>query len=351
MEEYTRGDSVGGELRQSPGESDEQYHRVVEPASGHATFTVGPDATVETWSESARELYGYETDEILNEPFARLWGEIDDLDEDLSTVFERASERPIAIEDWHVREDGSVFWANCTFSPMVNDRFHGYSVLTKDITSRKQYERMLERQNDRLKEFTDILSHDLRNPLNVVDGRITLYRRTGDESHLETAKQNTRRMEKLIEDLLSVARQGDVVRDPAPVDIESLVQEAQQGTLPTSASVEYERVPRVVADEDRLRQVFENLFRNAGEHAGPDVTVRVGPLSGGFYVEDDGPGIPPEIASKVFDHAFTTEENGSGFGLSVVRTIVNAHGWDVNATESESGGARFEIVGVSQFED
>jgi hypothetical protein len=85
---------------------------------------------------------------------------------------------------------------------------------------------------------------------------------------------------------------------------------------------------------------------DAVEHGGPDVTVRVGPLDNGFYIEDTGPGIPSDHQDTVVDHGVTTKETGSGYGLSVVRTFTNAHGWDVRTTESKSGGARFEITSV-----
>lgn len=222
---------------------------------------------------------------------------------------------------------------------------------------------MLERQNDRLKEFTDILAHDLRNPLSVIDGNLALYEETGDDAHIETIDETTDRMARLVEDLLRVARQGDVVTDPEPTDIGDVVEDASPvvETTPRATLVCHD-VPTVSGDADRLCQLFENLFRNAIEHSftAPDsrtrqegegttdgtVTITVGPLETGFYVEDDGPGIPDEQKDDVFDHGFTTSDDGSGYGLSVVRTIVNAHGWDILVTDEESGGARFEITGI-----
>jgi Signal transduction histidine kinase len=102
----------------------------------------------------------------------------------------------------------------------------------------------------------------------------------------------------------------------------------------------------VSADSDGLYQAVENLFRNAVEHEGESVTVRVGALDRGFYVEDDGPGVPADRREEVFDHGVTTTEDGGGYRLSVVRPVVNAHGWDITATDSESGGVRFEVTGV-----
>ena len=158
-------------------------------------------------------------------------------------------------------------------------------------------------------------------------------------------------MAKLIEDLLSVARQGRIVRQPEPTDLETVLEIAQEGALPDSATLEYERVPTVMADADRLVQMFENLLRNSADHGGEAVTVRIGPLDDGFYVEDDGPGIPEADRERVFEHGYTTREDGTGYGLSVVRSIVGAHGWGVEVVESEDGGARFEITGLEFVSD
>jgi signal transduction histidine kinase len=101
-----------------------------------------------------------------------------------------------------------------------------------------------------------------------------------------------------------------------------------------------------MADPDRLVQVFENLLQNSVDHGGEGVTVRMGPLEDGFYVEDDGPGIPEGSREHVFEHGYTTRGDGMGYGLSVVRSVVGAHGWDIRVSDSEGGGARFEIIGI-----
>jgi signal transduction histidine kinase len=90
---------------------------------------------------------------------------------------------------------------------------------------------------------------------------------------------------------------------------------------------------------------LENLLANAIEHGGPDVTIEIGPLSdaSGFYVADDGPGIPPVRRERVFDHDYTTSSNGIGLGLTIVETVADAHGWRLTVAESDGGGARFEL--------
>jgi signal transduction histidine kinase len=101
-------------------------------------------------------------------------------------------------------------------------------------------------------------------------------------------------------------------------------------------------------DESRIQKLFANLFRNAREHAGEDAAVRVGTLPDGFYVADDGPGIPPEKRDAVLTSGFTTSEKGTGFGLSIVTQIAEAHDWEVTIADSSDGGARFEFQGVEQ---
>ncbi|WP_336133792.1 PAS domain S-box protein [Natronomonas amylolytica] len=207
-------------------------------------------------------------------------------------------------------------------------------------------ERELTRQNDRLEEFASIVSHDLRNPLSVASGRLELAREDCDTPHLEPAEQALDRMNALIDDLLTLARQGDVVGDLEPVALEAVVRQCWENVSTGDAAVRIETDRVVAASRGRLQQLLENLFRNALEHGGEDVTVTVGDLDGGFYVEDDGTGIPPESREEIFEAGYSTGDAGTGFGLSIVKQIVEAHGWEIRVTESDAGGARFEISGV-----
>ncbi|MDZ7700716.1 MAG: HAMP domain-containing sensor histidine kinase [Halobacteriales archaeon] len=158
-------------------------------------------------------------------------------------------------------------------------------------------------------------------------------------------------MEALVDDLLQVARHGSAVTNPGEIDIEDVIETAWAGTgaNSTDATVQTEPFGPIRADADRLVQLFENLFRNAVEHGGDAVTVHVGPLDAGFFVEDDGTGIADEVRDRVFDHGVTTSGEGTGYGLSIARTIANAHGWDVAVTEAATGGARFEFTGVENL--
>nr|WP_272931394.1 GAF domain-containing protein [Halobacterium noricense] len=220
------------------------------------------------------------------------------------------------------------------------------------IGARKQLrrrERELANQNARLAEFASVVSHDLRNPLNVAEGSVELAREDRDSEALQRASRALTRMNELVEDVLALARTGQIVSDFDSVDLEAVATEAWQTTETEDATLDVESsLGTVAGDESRIRELFENLFRNAVEHGGEDITVSVGPLDDGpgFYVADDGPGIAESDREDVFDAGFTTSPEGTGFGLNIIESIADAHGWSVSVTDSESGGARFEFAGV-----
>jgi PAS domain S-box-containing protein len=216
-----------------------------------------------------------------------------------------------------------------------------------DINERKQAEQELKRQNSRLNEFAGVVSHDLRNPLNVAQGRAAiLQQRDGEElkEHLTPLVAALERMESIIEDTLMLARQGETVGEMSPVSAIELIGKCWQGVETVEATLEMDDEFTIRGDRDRLRHVFENLFRNAVEHGGEDVTVWVGRAGeNGIYVEDDGPGIPPSDRETVFEPGHTSAASGTGFGLTIVKRIAEAHGWAVTVAEGRDGGARFEF--------
>jgi signal transduction histidine kinase len=216
----------------------------------------------------------------------------------------------------------------------------------RDVSERKRREEALQTKNERLEEFASIVSHDLRNPLNVAQGRLDLAREECDSEHLEAVADAHERMDSLIDDLLTLARDGEGVEETERVPLRELAEECWKGVETGDATLRIESERAIRADRSRLRQVLENLVRNAVEHADENVTVTVGDLDGGFYVADDGPGIPEGEREAVFETGYTTSDDGTGFGLKIVEAVASAHGWDVEVTESADGGARFEFTGV-----
>lgn len=224
---------------------------------------------------------------------------------------------------------------------------------------RSQREAELERQIERLEEFSHIVSHDLRNPLNVAQGRLEIAQQTCESPHLDTVVDALDRMEDIIEDTLTLARQGQSVDEMEQIEIGDLIEDCWELIESPNAELRVVDEFTVHGDPNRLSHIFENLFRNSIEHSDGTVTIRVGlknvmytstraPDSGtfGFFVEDDGPGIPEGRRESVFDAGETTRTDGTGFGLSIVKQIAEAHGWEVELTEGFDGGARFEFTNV-----
>jgi signal transduction histidine kinase len=270
-------------------------------------------------------------------------------------------------------------------------------------------------------QVSSVLSHDLRNPLDVAKAHLTAARETGDPDHFESVADAHDRMERIIRDVLTLTR-GDAVVDPSDqVSIETAATDAWQSVDTDGAMLDLiGPLPTVTADADRVRRLFENLFRNAVEHGAtgdradpgdsaehnatdgltqaddnvehgstdnrtqsgdsvdcdsdaPDpntqvdrgerspgpgeqsldrsegptsedsLTVTVGALEDGFYVADDGTGIPADEREMVFQPGYSSMNGGTGLGLAIVEHIIAAHDWNVTLTTADCGGARFEI--------
>jgi PAS domain S-box-containing protein len=220
--------------------------------------------------------------------------------------------------------------------------------LEQERSLREQRDR-LRRENERLDQFASIVSHDLRNPLTVANGQLELARTERDSEHLDEVATSLERMGTIIEDVLAMARGGQAVEESEldPIDLADVARKCWVTVETADADLEVTTDATVRADRDRLKRVLENLCRNAIEHGGRGVTVTIGGRDDGFYVADDGTGIPPEDRDSVFEFGYTTTDDGTGFGLAIVKEIVAAHGWSIDVIESAGGGARFEIGGVT----
>ncbi|MES3518399.1 MAG: PAS domain-containing sensor histidine kinase [Natronomonas sp.] len=220
----------------------------------------------------------------------------------------------------------------------------------RDISGRRERSK-LRRQNERLEQFAGIAAHDIRNPLGVAKGYLELARDEGDTEELRRVAEAHDRIETLVGELLSLAAAGDVIGQEESIDLDEFVDDCWSNVETGATTIEIAgELPTIQAAPGQLRELLENLFRNAVEHGsdsdGPDtdLSIRVGQLeTGGFYVEDTGSGIDPAIREEVLERGMTTTRNGTGFGLAIVEEIATAHGWSVAVTESAEGGARFEF--------
>jgi PAS domain S-box-containing protein len=219
----------------------------------------------------------------------------------------------------------------------------------------RRQQRELERQNERLEDFASFVSHDLRNPIGIARGYVGLLAEADTQADVDQyagkIDNALDRMETLVEDVLALTREGETVRDPRSVALATVARSAWRTVATGDADLETPDAVPVEADEDRLKRLLENLVRNAIEHGDAD-RVRIGALRAdgdleGFYVSDDGPGIPESEREAVFETGHSTASEGTGLGLRIVEEIADAHGWSVAVTTGDLGGARYEVTGVS----
>lgn len=201
----------------------------------------------------------------------------------------------------------------------------------------------LERKNAQLEKFTTVVSHDLKNPLNALQLSIDAAEETGEGEHFNRARQAADRMERLLEDLLVLAREGETIDDREHLSLASVVRDVWKTIDTEDKALAVETEMMVDADRTRLEELVANILRNAVKHGERTSNVVVGECADGFYIADDGSGIPEDERKTVFEAGYSTDEGGTGFGLAIVDEIAEAHGWDITVQESQQGGARFEI--------
>ncbi|WP_136717095.1 sensor histidine kinase [Halorientalis salina] len=270
---------------------------------------------------------------------------------------------PISYEEELPVAEDARFW-DTNLAPVITDgeitRIVG---ITRNVTERVRRERQLQNQNDQLQEFASVVSHDLRNPLNVAMARIEFLSEDVESEHIGPTERALDRMGEIIQDTLTLAKQGQVVSEIEEIEFAELIGSCWQTVATDDATLDLADHLTIRGDRSRLRHLFENLFRNAVEHGstsnrtssddavehgGTAVTVRVGQLNEhGIYVEDDGPGIPEESREEVLEPGQSSTADGTGFGLAIVKRIADAHGWTLQIRDSADGGARFEFREVN----
>ncbi len=264
----------------------------------------------------------------------------------------------VAINQWYVFLLGGTF-PNEPFyftltSVSVTAAFgtatgYYYTALKAKAEELEDTNQLLREKNRRLDEFASVVSHDLRNPLNIAAGNLRLARTAKDEEEreefFEKVESAQERMERLIEEVLSFTRQGQKAYEPVDISLTDIAERGVKNTPMPKGSLDVETDVEVSADEEGIQRLFENLLRNSVEHTDERVSVRVGSSEDCvFYFEDDGPGIPEEKREKVLESGYTTTDGGTGFGLPIVRRTAEVHGWSVDVAEGKEGGARFEFV-------
>ncbi len=230
------------------------------------------------------------------------------------------------------------------------------------------------RSEEKLRRFLADASHELRTPLTSIRGYAELFARTRDNpedlaTSMRRIEEESKRMGVMVDELLLLARLGEA-RTPerAPVDLARVVSDAVADARAADPehplSLDAPAALVVTGDDLQLRQVVANLLGNARKHTPAGTPVRVtlraedgpaapGPASGGravLTVADDGPGMEPDVAARVFEPFFRADKSrarqsgGAGLGLAIVAAIVEAHGGSVRLETAPGAGATFTVA-------
>ena len=353
----------------------ERYRAFLEYGTDLVTV-VDEEGLVVYESPSVAEVLGYEHGSTVGR--SPLGYVHPDDRERMTERFYRALNEPEAAPTLEYRyrtADGDWVWLESrTRSLPANSPVGELLINSRDVSARKARERRLTDRNERLDRFASIVSHDLRNPLSVIRGSIEMARLNGETDPLERGERAVERIDQLVSELLTLSRQGTGMEEPTEFELASVAADAWETAAEgDDADLIVARDARVCGDRGRVRQALENLFRNATEHArseaaaatesGPDsavsaagprdapsddspshdapsgdgLTVLVTATDEGFLVADDGTGVDPEDRDAVFESGFTTRADGTGYGLDIVREVVESHGWSVEL-RSVAGG-------------
>lgn len=387
--------------------SEEQLHLLLENVKDYAIFFLDTERRIIRWSLGAERIIGYQEAEILGQPGSIIFTHNDrQQGEDKREIEKAEAEGRAEDERWHVRKDGSRFWASGFVTPLRDEtgKLRGFAKIMRDITERKQAEdernELLAREQEaravseaarsaaeaanRIKdEFLAVLSHELRTPLNPILGWSKLLRsrkfdeKTADRA-LETIERNAKLQIQLIEDLLDVSRilQGKLSLNICPVALITTIEAAME-TVRLAAQTKSIQIQTVLdssvglvaGDPNRLQQIVWNLLSNAVKFTpnGGRVEVRLSEVRGKEHqttnnkqpttnnyaqiqVIDTGKGISPDFLPHVFDYfrqadsTSTRVFGGLGLGLAIVRNLVQLHGGTIWAeSPGEGQGATFTV--------
>jgi PAS domain S-box-containing protein len=331
-------------------ESEEFYRTLVENAA-EGMLTIDAESTIVYANPAIEDILGYTPEELVGSSKMKIIPErLRPVHASALASYVQTGKRNI---DWDgmelpaLHKDGHEVPVLISLREHDHDDEQYFTGIVRDITERRERETQLRKQKERLDEFADILAHDIRNPLSVAQGYTELAREEHDDvPELDDIAESLSRIHKLVDDVLALSKEGQLIGETEPVDIEACVRESWRNVETMDATMHVDSdLGTIDADESRFEELLANLFRNAIEHAGESVTVRVGRDADALYVADDGPGIDDSVRGRIFEHGYSAGEEGTGYGLSIVRQIADAHGWEISVVDGD-GGARFEFAGV-----
>jgi PAS domain S-box-containing protein len=328
---------------------DSERYATVLKALEYPTYVVDANGRFAYLNEAFAELTGYEREALIQRRPGGVKSDqsVERADEALRSVVSSDGPDTERFEIEIETADGEVIPCQDHIAPLpFDDEYRGCAGIMRDISLQQVRRQELERKNERLEEFVSVVSHDLQTPLDTAMTAAELARDSDVAfDHLNDALD---RLQRLLDELLAIAQEEETAAQITDSNLDCVTNQAWKSVSADAATLIVKDDCLISADQSRLRRLLENLFKNAIQHGGEDVTVTVGRIDredvDGFYVADDGDGMSEEVRESVFEPGFTTAQGGTGFGCAIVDRIAAAHDWEIQLTESVGGGARFEFT-------
>lgn len=359
--------------------------RAIIDASPLGIILLSREQRIITWNMTAEQFYGWTAKAVMDGPFSVIFpaGNREEFNACFAQVLQ--GHRICNREVQHIKQDGTLIDVSLSLAPLydADDSVYGVVITTVDITARKQIEaqriKLLEQEKaarvaaettNRIKdEFLGVLSHELRTPLSAIIGWIKLIQKknlsgTMLQCALDTIERNASTQTQLIEDLLDISHmiRGQVSLQIQPTDVTVLIQNVVDSLRPAATAksllIQLDLAPsiqHILADPNRLQQVFWNLLSNAIKFTNPSgkITVTCQNIQSclTIQVSDSGIGIAPEFLPYVFecfrqaDGSTTRSQSGLGLGLAITRHLVELHGGTIQAESRGLGwGSTFTVL-------
>ena len=372
-------------------QSEKLFQLIIENVREYAIFAQDTDGLIVSWNPGVERVLGYDEEGFVGRHVSVIFTPEDvESGEVEKQMREAAAEGRAKDRKWHVRRDGSRFWANGLLMPLSegDGSLYGFARIIRDDTERKTYEDEREallaserearqqaenlRQSvehaDRAKdEFLALLAHELRSPLHAILGWVRILRAgIGEEQAakaLEIIERNAESQNRLIEDVFDVSRinSGNLHLNALPMSLSEAVSRAAESLRPTAEgkNISLETIfdkegVFILGDPDRIRQVISNLLSNAIKFTPEGGCVRLSLKSSGsmarLIVEDNGRGFSAEFLPHIFERYAQANKDstrgkaGLGLGLPLVHKLVKQHGGEVTAESAGEGrGATFIV--------
>ncbi|OYD64186.1 UNVERIFIED_ORG: PAS/PAC sensor hybrid histidine kinase [Burkholderia sp. CF145] len=357
-------------------ELDKRFRVLVDAIKDYAITMLDSHGHIMTWSAGSTQVMGYTPHEVIGQP-ASLFYTPEDIaagrpQRDLELA---AREGRVEMEEWRVRKNGTIFWANIITTALrdPNGALQGFAKITRDMSRRRRLEE-LEASSQRMSQFLALLGHELRNPLAPLRNAVSMLQLKTADHHAfvpehELIDRQLSHLTRLVDDLLDAGRVtlGRVQIEPKPVSMQAIAQLSIEGSAPLLAAREQtldvvlpDTPMTIKGDLTRMVQVVQNLLNNASKFspAGASISLQVfrsGRLLA-IRIHDSGRGIDPDAIDAIFNlfvQETPTEEqadkSGLGIGLTLARAIVDLHGGHIEAHSEGRGKGSVFTVWLPEF--